>query len=489
MEKLPNFLFTPDIILDIIEPTRNISIKGGKSELNYSFTLYDLYPIVPSLDAVAAYLKISNEYRQVNKLISSQLSLGNLAELPPASNKQEALSLLTALFSPYSHFADDIWQTIKANERTDSMLFHLKDLSPFPLRLASKKKLLHTLNWIDTNIKTKTERLAKLLNLSNQNIQEIAKSVLKTYCYLVKMHDYRLARSINFNYSMFFQDRILNLFFGDKLYHNTKNQEKKGKLANEIALNLVKNLSTISDQKMCKLSVFMGTIWTSSEALQQEYLHKPDLTLATIESKIDIDNRKWCRNDIELFLEQVKGDHQHSVAVILDDNGESVFDLALFQRFLNDTKSLDVIFIVNRYPISSNISLSMFNEILNDPFFTDLKQHITNGRASVIVEEQVFRSFEIDLLKKSTLKAISKAELTYIKGVNFFETFKNTKIKRFHGFVVHGFTSILLTGCHENTGIFVGLAPGQPGFIYSSPEHIQTLNQIKTITSLRKHGP
>ena len=488
MEKTPHFLFTPEIALDLIEPPKSVSIKGKKPKLNYSFTLYDLYPIIPSLDAVEAYLRIAAQYRQASDLISHKLRLRYLAILPPASNEQDVLSILSLLFDPTSYYIDNIWHNLKNIDEVQPRLFHLKEVFPFPLKLASKQKLLHTLTWIDTNIKTKVEEIGKRLDLTSHVVQEIAKAALIVYCYLVKMHDYRLARSINFNYSMFFQDRIINLFFGDELYHDINSQHRKGKLANKMALELLKHFSAISDRQMCVFSVFMGIIWTNSEHLQREYLQKTESALAKIESKLNIAARNWCRDDIDTFLEEVRNDQQRRIVVILDDNGESVFDLALFQRLLNETELLHVAFIVNRYPVSNNIYLDIFNSIIEDPFFSDLKQHIIQGRASIIIEEQVFRSFELELLQAATRYVILDADFVYIKGVNFFETFMDSRIRRFHCFAVHGFTSMLLTGCIEGNGVFVKLEPGQHGFVYVSSEHIQTLIQITTNQSPRTHG-
>jgi uncharacterized protein with ATP-grasp and redox domains len=166
------------------------------------------------------------------------------------------------------------------------------------------------------------------------------------------------------------------------------------------------------------------------------------------------------------------------IAVILDDNGESVFDIALFQQLLRDYKNLRVTFVVNRYPISNNISQSAFETLIADDYFKDLKRFFEVGSADTIIEYQVFRSFEYSHLQTETINTVKRSSAIYIKGENFYETFQIDKSTRYHCFTVHSPTSILLTGFPAGSGIFVKLKEGTKGFNYYSYNNVISLNDI-----------
>jgi hypothetical protein len=411
----------------------------------------------------------------LNDHLHHRLGLRDAFRLPSASDDFQALYLLSILFDPSSYYTAEIWHRLATPESSTTGLWQLDEARPFPLRLASPRKLIHTLVWIDTNIKTTVESIAKLYMIPPSVIRYIAEMALTIYSYLIKQEDYYLARSINFNYSMFLQDRILNLIFGDDIYLSANWLQEQRQLANHIALQLLKNLGALSYRQICTLSVFMGVIWASHESVQQDFRTNPAATLGTIDTQLSAQQANWCIDHIDQFLAEVGTDPQKPIVVILDDNGESVFDIALFQRLLNDTGELSVNFVVNRYPVSNNIALDMFQALLKDPYFADLKQHFQQRRATLHVESQPFRSFEPAHLQPETLDAIRHSQATYIKGVNFFETCQFPDITRYHCFTVYGHTSMLLTGCAEGKGAFVKLNPGQTGYTYYSQERIETL--------------
>jgi hypothetical protein len=468
-------LFTPEIELDPVQAPTNLAVKGEVPRLDYAFTLPDLYPIVPALDAHRAYQKIQDEFDQLDELLSHRLRLRGSLCLPPASDGLQASYLLSLLFDPTSYCTNGIWQRLAMPASTCGDLFQLDEARPFPLRLASPRKLMHTLVWIDTNVKVAVESIAEIHKVPPSAVRQTVETALRIYSYLVKQEDYQLARSINFNCSMFLQDRILNLIFGDDIYLAANRLQEQGRFANHIALQLLKNLGGLSYRQLCALSVFMGVIWTSHKDVQQGFLANPGATLGRIDAQLNAQQANWCIDHIDLFLAEVGTDHQKPIVVILDDNGESVFDIALFQHLLNDTGTLEVTFVVNHYPISNNIALSTFQALLEDSYFADLKRYFEQGRGTLCVEKQAFRSFELAYLRPETRDAVNNSQATYIKGVNFFETFQLSNITRYHCFTVYGHTSMLLTGCPAGKGVFVKLPSGQTGYTYHSPEKIETL--------------
>ncbi len=481
--------FTPDIEVDNQLIFNELSIKGRKPLLNYPFTLKDIYPIIPSTNAKTVYNLIKDELIKVNTLLHEKLKLRDKLFLPSASSDQDARTILSILFDPVSYYTDGIEKQLAFYQASYQdkykNIFRLTNIYPFSLKLASPQKLAHTLGWIDTNIKVKLETIGNTLRMRPQIIQQLAEMALKAYSYLVKMDDFTLAHSMNFNFSMFLQDKILNIMLGDALYLDSEQAETRGKLSNQIALQLFKEMGELSYEQICAMSTFMGVVWTSTVEIQKEFESNPESALTIIESQLKSKQNDWCINHIDKFISDIGSNEHGTVVVILDDNGESAIDMALFQRLLIDFPFLKLKFIVNLFPVSNNISLNIFQALLYDEYFLPMKQYFTEGRVKLLLEEQGFRSFEIDYLKLETQLSIENANLTYIKGVNFFETLQIPSTIRYHCFTVYGPTSILLTGCGEGKGVFAKLQSGQTAFTYFSFNQVETLKEkiLKTETN------
>jgi hypothetical protein len=475
LDKQDRILFIPELELDPRQVPRDVTVKGQSPRLDYPFALWDIYPTVAALDGRRAYQRIRAEFARINALLADKLKLRPSVHLPPVADESQAAYLLGILFDPTIYHTDGLWQRLSPLAGVHTGPLQLDDAQPFPLRLASPQKLVHTLGWIDANVKVTVESLTAPYDVPAPAVRQIVESALKIYSYLVKQRDYYLARSINFNHSMFLQDRILNLLLGDSICMAADRLGGSGKLANQIAMELLRNLDTLSYRQLCALSVFMGVIWTSSQDVQRAFAANPSLTLGHIETQLNTQAGNWCIDHTDRFLADMGTEAPITVCVILDDNGESVFDVALFQRLLNDSGSLRVVLIVNRYPVSNNIALETLQDLLRDPFFQDLRRHLEQGRAGLCVERQVFRSFELAHLQPETVHLIRQSQATYIKGVNFFETCQIPDITRYYCFTVHGRTSTMLTGCAEGKGVFVKLRPGETGYTYHSPDRIETL--------------
>lgn len=455
----------------------DFALKGRRPHLSYPFYLADIFATIPSLDAFDGYMRIKEEFENISGVLFLKHYLKKKITLPPASDINQALSLLTTLLAPYSYPGFDPGLNLNPLNRPAFKSLKLDTVYPFPMHLASREKFEHTLMWTDTNIKINSEKIGRSLGIPPAMIAQIVESSFRIYSYLLKMQEYRLRRFMSFNFSMFFQDRILNLIFADRYDVFTGQLVCQGKHANHIALRLLKNFEKLTFRQMCTLSVFMGTVWTCIDEIQEEFKSNPVSTLYKLQDQLESKNKCWCIDHIDEFLEDVGAVKTSSVAVILDDNGESVFDIALFQKLLFKFKNLEVIFVVNRYPVSNNISLQTFNYLLEDEYFSGLKNMMRQGRVEIVVEEQLFRSFEVSYLQPGTKSAIENADFTYIKGTNFFETLQLPGVKRYHCFTVHGLTSTLLTGCKEGNGIFAKLEPRKTGYIYNSSSEVVTLMQ------------
>ena len=472
---MPRILFTPERVLDSSTAAPLVAVKGQTPSLAYPFQLRDIYPTIKSLDPLPAYQNIARQFDHINTLLHEKYHLRESIRLPVIQNDQEALSILRILFDPTSYSTSTIWMSVTTPTAPSLHFIEIPDALPFPFELASDKKLLHTLAWIDTNIKVNAEKALNRYKLPEQTVIQIVRSAFYIYSLLIKQQNYWLARSINFNYSMFIQDRILNLLLGDNLFLSGQSSLETRYLSNQIALNLLRDLGGLTFRQLCLASLFMGIIWTGDPELQKSYSQKPNSILGDLQARLFSSDNQIGVDHIDIFLNEVS--RSKRIVVILDDNGESVFDLALYQQLLSEFHDLVVIFVVNRFPISNNISGGPFKLLLRDLYFHDLNNHLASGRVRIVYEQQVFRSFERSFISPETLGYIKTASFMYIKGANFFETMRFPANVVYNAFVVYGEMSATLTGYPEGVGIFARIPQQKNAYIYEDAEHIITLRE------------
>jgi hypothetical protein len=176
-----------------------------------------------------------------------------------------------------------------------------------------------------------------------------------------------------------------------------------------------------------------------------------------------------------LFLEDVGATERGTWVVVLDDNGESVFDLALFQRLLLADSGMRLVLLVNSFPVSTNFSSQALRALLDDPYFLPLRGELANGRVRVLEESQAFRAFEANLLSSQARECVAGARGVYVKGQAFFETFQPVEARRYYCFCVSSRTSALLTGCRIGQGVFARVDEGRSGFKLDQPGSFMTL--------------
>ncbi len=475
---MPSIVFTPEIGLDSEQVPKLVPIKGQVPLLAYPFALKDIWNTISSLDTLQAYQRICEQFDRLDRILAQRLHLRPGRSLPPVRQAKDATVLLAVLFDPRCFVTNDLWSHGLTLEPVHDKLLQVETARPFPLRCASKHKLLHTLAWIDSNIKINVELVANRCSLPAQTIIQIVEAALIIYSLLLKHQDYSLARTINFNHSMFLQDRIINLIFGDELYLAGTSLRSKGMVSNRLALELLKGLPRLSLRQLCLSSIFMGIVWTSDESVQRFFKDKPDKVLGDIDSQIKSAGNRLAVDDIDEFLKELSAPKAARAVVVLDDNGESVFDVALFQRLLEEIDTLNVTFVMNRFPVSNNISEETFGFLLEDDFFAGLKGMMESGRMGISLEQQMFRSFEMEHLTAETLRWIDSSTLVYVKGANFFETFQATERPVYHAFTVYGEMCMTLTGYPQGSGIFVRIPSGRVPFIYQDSTHVVTLKAL-----------
>ncbi len=478
--KIKKVAFLPNQIIDLSGTEKSIAIKGNTPRLNYSFSMVEIYESVKSLTVLHSYQFIRKELYQVNLILSKKLKIRADILLPEAADEKEAVLYESSIFDACKAFnAEKIdiiqgkFNSIISNGNT----FFL----PLPFRLseASDERNLHTLYWIDCNMKLQIEKALISFSIPKEFIEEVVLSAFKIYSSLLKQNDYSLIRVINLNYSMFLQDRIIELLLGNILVKERDITISSSFESNNRALQYLKTVNVRSVEKLSELSVFFGTVWLKNSQNSDSFGTENNL-LYNIENQLKISERRWGVNDFSILQNRISNlTAPANVMVVLDDNGESVFDIAIFQRFLLEYPLLNVTFLTNRYPVSNNIFYGAFEKLLDDDYFLPMRQFIEDKRVTVSIEEQPFRSFEVDFLSKHTKEILKKTAFLYVKGVNFFETFQLPEIERFHCFVVYGLTSTMFTGFQEGDGIFAHIPKNEVAYKYHSAQNIETLKSIK----------
>lgn len=467
--------FLPELALDADGIPRRIAIKGAEPRLAYGFSLAQIYGTVASLDLPRAYRRLRDEVACVDRILAGEFHLREPFALPEVSDDQIP-AIVAALFDPRRLPTTSLAVTRDAGLETgdlETTMVALEAPRPFPLSRASRPKLQHTLAWADANMKLQVERVAEPLRLPDHAIRLIAESVLRAYCLLAKQADHRLARTMNFNHSMFLQDRVVNLLVGNALYW-APTQGQRGRLANRIALDMLRQFPRAEPPDLAALAVFMGVVWTNRPDVQSEYERAPERTIAELGDAL-LALRRWAINDIDRFLAEIASNDVGPLLVVLDDNGESVFDLALLQALLERLPALQVTFLVNRFPVGANLSLATLQEVLAHAGLSGLRRQLEHGRARLCIESQLLPSFEVAYLSATARAWLADAGIAYVKGVNFFETFQPVGLPRYYAFVVSGPMSAALTGCAEGEGVFARVPSGEAGYIYRTEADIGAL--------------
>ena len=146
-------------------------------------------------------------------MLSVLLEFQNPFQLPKANDENDCRRFLKLLFVPV-HDSPDIF--FLSNNHITRSIFNEIDspkLLPFPLALASFEKILHTLAWADTNIKMQIEDVLIPLKLNNNHIKTIVNYACEIFCILLKQEDYYLISRINFNRSIYLQNKIVTIVY------------------------------------------------------------------------------------------------------------------------------------------------------------------------------------------------------------------------------------------------------------------------------------
>src|SRR6185436_4126982 len=149
-------------------------------------------------------------------------------------------------------------------------------------------------------------------------------------------------------------------------------------------LQILKGLGNeLPYEYLCQLSVIAGVLWVNRKDIQDSFYKDQNQTSEYIKEKMLLMCDNWCVNNINIFIKDIMSSSCHSVVVVLDDNGETALDLALFQRILDGNKTLRLALVVNSYPVHHNNSIKLLLKLLEDPYFESLKNYMQQGRVVI----------------------------------------------------------------------------------------------------------
>jgi uncharacterized protein with ATP-grasp and redox domains len=303
---------------------------------------------------------------------------------------------------------------------------------PFRMSDCTDEKIADSLGWIHTHLSGAAARGGRQ-----------AIDLFTAFALLLKADDYYLARKATPNVSMAIQRRIIAALAPRAL----REDQQRTTRANAAALRLLQHLDPQDDvMRACLLSTFAGTTWFG------DWLDggDPESIGGGIGSVI-AGSYHWGADSRDEFAASVPGARR--MVAILDDSGEAVFDLALFQALLVDNPGLGLIIMAHRQADGVNITAREIGALLRERYFAGLEERRRMGRLRILAVDQDLPSFEPEFFSPAQWHAIEAADVVLVKGASFYET---TALGRpaFYSFVVHSLTSRLLTSQPAGTGMF-----------------------------------
>lgn len=153
------------------------------------------------------------------------------------------------------------------------------------------------------------------------------------------------------------------------------------------------------------------------------------------------------------------------LCAVLDDASESVADLLWMQDLLQAFPYFNVDLLVNTAQVSINFSSEMLAEVMRSPAFRPLAARV-GSQLHVTKIYCPFISFQLNFLPEHGRAAVDRADVVFVKGANFFETFQPRGRPRFYGFVVYGALSRAYSGLSDNEAVFAYVPAGTSGYIH-----------------------
>jgi hypothetical protein len=296
---------------------------------------------------------------------------------------------------------------------------------------------------------------------------------------IYKAENHFVMMQMNNNFNMYFISKVVESIVGKKIYNSEFQEYRITQKSLTHALESAKEHKQLSVREKMGIALGKGVTFTESrfaEGVSRSGLQDVEsITYKYFNKELAIDDREIL---ISMIDNIVKDDI--SLVAILDDTAETVDDLLWMQDLLVRYPKFKLCLLVNKAQISINFSSQMLFDILKSPLFNELASRY-GGQFSYLETYSPFISFQYNFLEESAKNAISKSDIIYIKGANFFETCQIPEKDIFYGFVVYGPISRLYTGLEDYDAVFAYVPAGQTGYIHNQDKtKIQTLKEINT---------
>ncbi|MES9948582.1 MAG: hypothetical protein ABW118_06465 [Candidatus Thiodiazotropha sp.] len=304
---------------------------------------------------------------------------------------------------------------------------------------------------------------------------------------IYKSGNNEIMRYMNNNINMFMISKVIETLLGKDNYNSDLQEPRLTSSSLETAINLVKEHTDLLPKQQMALALGKGIAFLEKNIRYRHQEINPTyeanlVAYRYVENHLAIDHRDTLISIIENSDNKSK---TMTMCAILDDTAESVDDLLWIQSLMRQFPLLKVDLLVNTAQISINFSHKMLRKVLSSKTFSWLSSQLWQ-RLSVTAVYCPLISFQTNYLDQEALDSVSKADLVFVKGLNFFETCQFSEKDTFHSFVVYGPTSRLYTGLSDYDGVFAFLPAGKTGYIHDREETRITNLKMIVNTSLNR---
>jgi hypothetical protein len=290
-------------------------------------------------------------------------------------------------------------------------------------------------------------------------------------------------RWINNNINMYMISKVCEVYLGKNIYNSEYQETERTSLTLNSALTMAKEHVNLKPKQLMALAMGKGIAFLENYVTGNTLTSEVSKTVNEIsykytENPLAIDDRDELLTRI--YSSNEKG-IDISMCMILDDTAESIDDLLWLQKLLDTCPYFYVYLLVNNAQVSINFASYMLEQVVNSETFSSLARHI-GKRLKIIKTYCPLISYQSNFLDKNATNTLKKADIVFVKGLNFFETCQFPEKNVFHSFVVYGPVSRLYTGYNDFDGIFAFIPKGESGY-----KHDKNISKVVTLKTIHSH--
>lgn len=360
--------------------------------------------------------------------------------------------------APQAHWTPEIPPFTGLLQAVDGSIQHQAGLNGYRLVIADSpaSKRSHTLGWIDSNVKLRIEDHVRASGIqAPAAASQLSSLVFRILAILFKAADHRIGSSMTFNESVYLQECCVDLCLGPHAKAFGFLHAARGSALNAAALEVVRARAGNDVEALLREAIVSGFAIVdvpreSDVLLDEESKEHLGQVYGSALSQV-LDRRGPARAlDLGGFLTSLAS--ATSLVWVLDDNGETIFDLRFLDQLLLE-RPLELTLLTNSTALSENSTTAQVLELL--PRFPELWRASRQGALRVISEDQRFTALEPARCRPGTMTALRSADLVLFKGINLYEVFRDTGINAFYAFTVAGPNAMRLTSAELGEPIMI----------------------------------